>query len=231
LANALKYALGLSVVMLTAFTFNDKYEKFDYETHPHSYVLYVFLYVTAATYAWCWDMFMDWTMFEFKRVDAGNTSRRKCCCSFRKMRMFPVWLYYLCAVADFFLRFVWVSNLTVSRNFLTGLPFAATFSIYFGPVAGALELTRRGMWGVLRVENAYCKQCPSDKWEVMPSYVRPPSKKAKNPLEKGGKDHAKDKSIHWIGAVILVVTVLGMVAAIVVHFALADADEEKLATS
>lgn len=54
---------------------------------------------------------------------------------------------------------------------------------------------------------------------------------AKNPLEKGGKDHEEEKLIHWIGAVILVVTVLGMVAAIVVHFVLADADEENLINS
>jgi len=221
LANALKYALGLSVVMLTAFTFN---EKFDYESNPHSYTLYVFLYVATAAYAWCWDMFMDWTMFEFKRVDDGNPSRRKCCCVFRKMRMFPVWLYYLCAVADFFLRFVWVSNLTVSRNFLTGTPFAVDFFIYFGPAAGALELARRGMWGVLRVENAHCKQCPSDKWEVMPSYVRPPSKKAKHPFR--GKATAKEKLTHWIGAVIFVAVVLGTAATIVVHFVLTDLDEE-----
>ena len=58
-----------------------------------------------------------------------------------------------------------------------------------------------------------------------------PQSQAKNTHEKEKEDTTKEKLIYWIGAVIIVVTVLGVAAAIVVHFALADTNEEKLITS
>jgi len=60
----------------------------------------------------------------------------------------------------------------------------------------------------------------------MPSYVRPPSKEVKHPLEE--KVTVKEKLAHWIGAVIFVVAVLGMAAAIVVHFVLTDVDGQQV---
>lgn len=79
---------------------------------------------------------MDWLLFE---KGSPHPFLRKFLC-------YPVPIYYFVIFADFFFRLVWIFTLSPSiANQALGSP--QIFSL----VTGMAEITRRGIWNMLRV--------------------------------------------------------------------------------
>jgi xenotropic and polytropic retrovirus receptor 1 len=141
LANALKYAISQAFVIMGSY--HPIYTN-AHETWSDLRDLWVFLGVTATLYAFLWDIFVDWGL--------GHTHTRHP--GLRDQLMYPKALYYVAAVLDFFLRFAWT---------LTILPFTSTLvlldhnrqDLILLPLLYFLELFRRFIWGLIRVENEH----------------------------------------------------------------------------
>ncbi len=139
--NALKYALSALVVLYgVGVNTSDSF--------------YYFLIVLATLYKWWWDVFMDWGLFD-TFMKTGNL-----CVSGERTRLFlrpsllyrDPRLYYICIVLDLVLRFLWVLSLA---------PASLTSVMYVMPALsiflGSIEIVRRSMWGVFRVEWEHLK--------------------------------------------------------------------------
>ena len=57
--------------------------------------------------------------------------------------------YYVAIILDAVLRFLWVVSLAPKG----GSTFFGTTSFYLDPFLGALEISRRGMWSIIRMES------------------------------------------------------------------------------
>ena len=61
-------------------------------------------------------------------------------------------VYFIAIFMDLFLRYLWVLSL-VPHN--SKAPFGSDFTGTLSPFFGVLEILRRTMWGLLRVENEH----------------------------------------------------------------------------
>ncbi len=92
----------------------------------------------STLYSYIWDLKVDWALFE------KNSPHR----FLRKNLCYPYQAYYVIIVVNFLLRIVWVGTLSQSiANNAFGSP--QIFSL----VTGVLEIFRRGIWNMLRVER------------------------------------------------------------------------------
>ena len=134
LANAAKYALSHSVVLFGAFhhTLQDSKAGDTYR------VYWIVSLVISSLYSYIWDIFMDF----------GLGSRRHH--GLRDQLMYPNRaVYYIAIVADLFLRFAWSLTLVPRGD---NAPFAPSVIVYLQPLLAIGEVTRRCMWGALRLE-------------------------------------------------------------------------------
>lgn len=101
--------------------------------------LFIVFGAINATYCSIWDIFMD-----FSLLQAG--ARQKLLRNITAIR--PVWIYYVIMVVDPILRFSWIfyAIFTHDTQHSTVVSFLVAFT----------EVTRRGMWTLLRVENEHC---------------------------------------------------------------------------
>ncbi|KAK4191706.1 EXS family-domain-containing protein [Podospora australis] len=101
------------------------------------------LFITFGTinaiYCSIWDIFMD-----FSLLQAG--ARQKLLRNITAIR--PIWIYYAIMTIDPILRFSWIfyAIFTHDTQHSTIVSFIVAFA----------EVTRRGMWTLLRVENEHC---------------------------------------------------------------------------
>lgn len=108
--------------------------------------VYIGLVIFSTLYKWVWDVRMDWGLWDFSD---GNTENM----FLRKKLMFGsanAGMYYVCIVVDLVLRFLWILSLRPSLSYTLLGPLAGTF-------LASLEILRRCMWGVLRVEWEHVK--------------------------------------------------------------------------
>lgn len=92
----------------------------------------------STLYSYIWDLKVDWALFE------KNSPHR----FLRKNLCYPYQAYYVIILVNFLLRIVWVGTLSQSiANNAFGSP--QIFSL----VTGVLEIFRRGIWNMLRVER------------------------------------------------------------------------------
>ena len=137
LANAGKYALSHSVVLFGVFhhTFTDP------KTIDSYRVYWIISLVISTLYSYLWDIFVDFGLGDMRHG------------GLRDQLMYPSRsTYYVCIVADLFLRFAWSLTL-VPRG--EHAPFAPNVIIYLQPMLAVGEVTRRCMWGALRLENEH----------------------------------------------------------------------------
>lgn len=160
LFNALKYILSM-VVVLYGLTLNGKAL-----TAP-----YLVIIVGTTLYKWWWDCAMDWGLFDSlpsvpckndscsdNNVDqnvntpllsAGSAKKHY----FLRPLLMYEWpaVYVVCVLLDLVLRFLWIVSL---------MP-VGTFGSFVGPqlsfFLGSMEIVRRAMWGVFRVEYEHLK--------------------------------------------------------------------------
>ena len=100
--------------------------------------LFIAFSVISTLYTYVWDIRMDWRL-------------GKCLHKGLRYRMLysRKYFYYFAMIADAVLRFLWVVSLAPKG----GSTFFGTTSFYLEPFLGALELGRRGMWAVIRMES------------------------------------------------------------------------------
>jgi len=134
LLNATKYALAHSLVLLGAV--HPRYSSASDTLDPVKF-LWVASFAVSTFYTYFWDVYFDWGL--------GDRSVG----FLRRQRMYPdKRLYYGAMVLDLFLRFAWSLTLIPQLGVLLG----TLGSSYMPMMLGWLELCRRAMWSVLRVE-------------------------------------------------------------------------------
>ncbi len=92
---------------------------------------------------------MDWGLFSigYQKSDPIKSFLRPTLMSGRKYR----WIYHLCIVLDLILRFLFIISLLPEKS------LESIFGPYIGVLFGSLEIIRRFVWGILRVEWEHIK--------------------------------------------------------------------------
>jgi xenotropic and polytropic retrovirus receptor 1 len=126
LVNSGKYIANISLI------WSNYYYYFD----PSLKIVVFALYMVVTIYSLCWDMFMDWGLLR-----DGMWLRKKILC--------PPKDYYVWAVINFTLRFAWLLIFIDSSYW--PLWFRKTDSLNW--VLAVLELIRRAIWSLFRLEN------------------------------------------------------------------------------
>lgn len=125
-ANLIKYTVTTSYFMcLSIFRMNPT---------KTTKSIFIFVSVVNSCYSSFWDIFMDWSLCQF---DSENFLLRDVLMYKRR------WIYYLAAIFDTIMRFQWIL-------FVVGInPILSGFLVAF------IELNRRFMWLLFRMENEH----------------------------------------------------------------------------
>mmetsp|Transcript_59605 Transcript_59605/g.154918 ORF Transcript_59605/g.154918 Transcript_59605/m.154918 type:complete len:479 (-) Transcript_59605:113-1549(-) len=150
LTNTGKYLCSLAITLYGLFHRSRQNEI----TQSHGlagYWLYIAAMCVATLYSFLWDITMDWNLF---------TSSGTCLCipyknvRMRKRRLLGGLRPYIAAsAADFVLRFFYIRNFVPHGSFSFGQKVLDTCS-FFAP---ELEIFRRTMWSVLKMETEQLK--------------------------------------------------------------------------
>ncbi|KAK8856917.1 EXS family-domain-containing protein [Apiospora arundinis] len=131
LVNCGKYTMTiLAAVMLSLYRIHD--------THSNL-ALFVTFSTVNAIYCSIWDLLMDFSLLQ---PDARHNLLRDILALKRR------WVYYFIMIVDPILRFAWIFYAIFTHD--TQHSTAVSFLLGFA------EVTRRGMWALLRVENEHC---------------------------------------------------------------------------
>jgi xenotropic and polytropic retrovirus receptor 1 len=136
LPNAFKYTLSLLVTVFGIFrpAGNGDWEAYD--------IAWRLVYLTSTLYSWSWDVRKDWSLFQRGTVATLRT---------RRMLSPRPGVYYAAAVADLVLRFAWAYTLIPDSDQKNLISLGSAMA----PITAALEIIRRSMWSVLRLENEH----------------------------------------------------------------------------
>ena len=135
--NTLKYLFSLLTLTLS-FTYNAY-------SSDILFPLWCVSSIISTLYSYLWDLKMDWGLLDknakhrFLREDLVYGS--------------PAF-YYIIMVANFFLRLSWV--LTFSPSIVAAFNVKP---IVFTLIVGSLEIIRRSLWNLLRVEKEHIANC------------------------------------------------------------------------
>lgn len=145
--NAIKYLLSISVVLATVESVGLGFQSIGFT---------LFLIVITTIYKWWWDVAMDWGLFDVLPTSPWDLISIKAFTEkhlfLRKSLMYPSPLfYYLCIWLDLALRFMWVLSLLPPSMFGSFVGYQLKLFI------ASMELLRRCMWGILRVEYEHLK--------------------------------------------------------------------------
>jgi hypothetical protein len=124
--NIIKYSLNIIVACLSFF-----WPTFPF-LHP---VWFIFTFISSC-YSFVWDIKMDFGLMQ----KGKNYPLRD------KLYYKKKWVYYLISILDFFLRFLWL--ITLSPEVINEFIRPESLSL----ILGSLEIFRRGMWNLIRVE-------------------------------------------------------------------------------
>ena len=124
--NIIKYFLNIIVACLSFF-----WPTFPF-LHP---VWFIFTFISSC-YSFVWDIKMDFGLMQ----KGKNYPLRD------KLYYKKKWVYYLISILDFFLRFLWL--ITLSPEVINEFIRPESLSL----ILGSLEIFRRGMWNLIRVE-------------------------------------------------------------------------------
>lgn len=100
--------------------------------------------IASTIYSYVWDLKVDWALLE----------RKAPYCLLREKLAYHHRSYYFMMVLNLVLRLAWV--LTLSPN-ITDKTFGSPE--IFRLITGALEIIRRGIWNLLRIEKEHIKNC------------------------------------------------------------------------
>ena len=125
----INYILSITVALLSFF----------YPSYPFLYTFWLIFTFISSCGSFAWDITIDFGFLE----KGKNFPLRN------KLYYKPKIIYYLIALYDFILRYFWL--LTISPEILGSLFRPETLSI----ILNSFEITRRGCWNFLKVENKH----------------------------------------------------------------------------
>ena len=141
IANAIKYASALVVQLYAIFS---EVKKDKYVDDKPWFYTWLILIAMATLYMFFWDVCMDWSLFTTESP-----------CTMRENRMYTRhWFYYVAIIADFVLRFFWISTIIPATVQNPILKYSQGFA-WISSVSPGLELLRRTIWGFIRLENEH----------------------------------------------------------------------------
>eukprot|EP00051_Salpingoeca_urceolata_P019045 m.272962 g.272962 ORF g.272962 m.272962 type:complete len:757 (-) comp19335_c0_seq7:294-2564(-) len=142
LLNAGKYSTSFAVVTFSSLATSTKEDNGEAEVNTY-FILWIIAAVVNMTYSFSWDVLRDWGLF---RRGAKHRFLRN------KIEYDPRW-YYFAIVADFLFRCSWTLSLSIGF-------FDTTFlSDWLVLVLAVVEIFRRCMWNVFRLENEHSNNC------------------------------------------------------------------------
>ena len=129
LYSIINYCLSISVALLS----------FLWPQHPSLHIFWLIFTFISSCCSFAWDIIIDFGFLE----KGKNYPLRN------KLYYKPKIIYYFIALYNFVLRFFWL--LTISPEVLGSFLRPETLSI----ILNSLEITRRGCWNFLKVENKH----------------------------------------------------------------------------
>ena len=129
LFSIINYCLSISVALLS----------FLWPQHPSLHIFWLIFTFISSCCSYAWDIIIDFGFLE----KGKNYPLRN------KLYYKPKIIYYFIALYNFVLRFFWL--LTISPEVLGSFLRPETLSI----ILNSLEITRRGCWNFLKVENKH----------------------------------------------------------------------------
>ena len=140
--NAIKYLLSIAVVIVALYQQNIAF--------------YYSFIVIVTLYKWWWDVVMDWGLCDrlprtiSELIDLKSYYDKKM--FLRENLMYPsISFYYIAIVVDLGLRFLWVLSLLPPSTLGGLVGYQLSFFL------GSMEIARRSMWGIIRVEWEHLK--------------------------------------------------------------------------
>ena len=125
----INYCLSITVALLS----------FLWPQYPSLHIFWLIFTFISSCCSFAWDIIIDFGFLE----KGKNFPLRN------KLYYKPIFIYYFIALYDFVLRFFWL--LTISPEVLGSLFRPETLSI----ILNSFEITRRGCWNFLKVENKH----------------------------------------------------------------------------
>ncbi len=132
--NAAKYATCVTAVLFSALC--SVLASLGFTVGPAPHTLKIILVMVSTCYCYLWDVFVDWAL-----LCRGSGPIP----SFRPGLYPHRWAYRIAPITNFIMRFAWALTLPSRPLF----PYPLTLQL----ILGAVEVTRRFIWVVLRVEN------------------------------------------------------------------------------
>ncbi len=106
--------------------------------------LWIFASIISTLFSYMWDLKYDWALLE---KNPKNWLLRK------YITFQPKRNYYIVIVANFIMRLSWTLTLSPSIASYFGNSSLLSF------VTGCIEIIRRGIWNLLRVEREHIQNC------------------------------------------------------------------------
>ena len=103
------------------------------------YLAFIFMTFVSLVYSYLWDIIMDWGLF-------NSTSKETF--ALRPVITYSRPFYYYAIVINLILRCTFAITMFINVN-----NYAWLTSIGYGTLIGVLELYRRWVWSLLRIEN------------------------------------------------------------------------------
>ena len=125
----INYCLSITVALLS----------FLWPQYPSLHIFWLIFTFISSCCSFAWDIIIDFGFLE----KGKNYPLRN------KLYYKPIFIYYFIALYNFVLRFFWL--LTISPEVLGSFVRPETLSI----ILNSLEITRRGLWNILKVENKH----------------------------------------------------------------------------
>lgn len=105
--------------------------------------LWTVFVVISSIYSSLWDIFVDWSLFTIEKRNRFFTM------SLRTKRFFHPLFYSIAVIVDIVLRFAWAT--TLMPSVISWFPASPAQKLFLG----SLEVVRRFIWAVIRVENEH----------------------------------------------------------------------------
>lgn len=151
LINAAKYFSGIMVIVFSSL----KTLKSDVTGFQPQQVIFFWIVslVVKTLFCFIWDILMDWDLGQITAKDS----------LLRPIRIFPRWTYYVLMVFNALGRCSW--SFALSMNTLPAM---------WDPLMAVVEVVRRSVWFVFRVENEYLKVLQPNGALITPVAARVP---------------------------------------------------------
>lgn len=106
---------------------------------------WLFFVIIATVYSYAWDIYKDWSIGDPRSVNW----------MLRDQLLYPKWWYYAAALVNLILRLMW--TLTISPDSIAAVFFLGRDG--FTTLLVAVEISRRAMWNIFRLENEQLNNC------------------------------------------------------------------------